>query len=1263
MTRLGLVVVVSTLLLHAVSVSTDSVDPTLLEGQCTRFETAQNASYVSTWRSLNDGAGGSYTRVSHSAVALTNPDRVLIIGGIEYESAQPVVVNTTIVYDVAADAFKLPKDQILSSTAPPPSTTKKTFDEVFVSPASRVEHASFVYENAVFVFGGQTKEFRNDSWRLCVTADSTQAQWDELVVPSTDVVSLAASPSPRIGHSVATVFANASFIGALVYGGLSADYVELGSLHLALISKTSVGCGDRSPRIYWRTLNVTGVSPSARSYHSATTVSRRFSAQKMVCLFVFGGKNLQQNQILGDMWRLCPTDTSTGSIESQMYVWEQITPIGSYNPGPRHSSAIAFIDDGKVAIAGGSYTFPNDFLRDMWEFNINATQWLSIRFDSDFLPPRRGHSITLITSKQQIFLFGGKDRYNVVKKRMDVTSYVAPYCASGLKITLCEATNTYVCVPCPAGYYLEAGTRRCLACAAGTYSSEVDTVANGNPTAVLYFPSNQTRTIRIRSTGETTVESTFSIHVARSGSLAASLQAQITVKTAASNASAVPTGIFPMAVAVAAGEADTLVTFTTSQFTGFMGSNCRSLTLELVDTSSPSVVSRDSDRTLTLFFDDFNGQDGGKSGRSVTTNYASSSPISTVSAILDRTVPTQIQLRPDSPARSGAVPLNLRIVLDPGIADLASVIALIPAMIAQLQTAFTTAQIRIGLVNLSSSDASTSVYQPLADIVDSLQASPPSSLATLSWSTLAAALSATNQTQWTREDNTQRRFVVVFARPASIVGDFTPVQTALAQAAAFALVILPLGSSPANSPSLPAPYAQVVALSSTNEMPQRVASAFQSRLSSTDKTNVAVSILENPGTIVSSVTVSDIFTVGSQRFPIVSINAQSLSASVTSTSALLSLPGLFQLRIVFLEPGASCLTPSEQLPMDDNVMSGWIGSWHLLTAAEWTRQWKPALNTSVVSEGHTDKSLLRSSRTAVLRMQPATQSSLRVAVQRTYTSTDLPKGLDVVLRGYVRHRVKTASLASVPTCRLALQLTPVNSLEQPFTSDLAAETQPGWSYLLLRSRVPYDVAQFQVLLDCNTTADAPVVEWTTLGLFPDPDMACQCPRGFYYDNGGCLRCPAGSYCVAGMRQRCPLGYFTFGKADHCEKCRDGWICVDGLVRLCEPGTYVSSQSTCVVCPSGYACRNGKKMICPVGTFSLPQASDCQSCPPGTISTSEGASTCSKCPLGATSNFQRDHCVLCDDGEFTTYSAQHPCSSCVAASFSRLVQRETCMPLT
>ncbi|KAG7395299.1 hypothetical protein PHYBOEH_003966 [Phytophthora boehmeriae] len=450
------------------------------EANCSIASEAQNASVTLTW-SLFAGTV-DYTRISHCSEALVASasapsDRLLILGGIAYESAQPVVDYPVLVFNIPINTFLAPQDQILSAVSAAYLSTG--IESVFISPASRSDHASFNNQDgSVFFFGGQSRGFLNDTWRGCVDGSSTNMIWDELVT-ATDAVTIAATPVPRIGHSFTKVFENSTMIGAIVLGGLSEDYIELSGLHLALITKntaSSAACSNRGPTLTWRMLKAgpltnNGTVPLARAYHAAMTSSKLFTATKLLCVIVHGGKSTQQGIIFNELWRLCPPiAVSSVPVERQNYTWELLTEIGT-TPGARYGASISFVDEGKLAFAGGSYTFPSDFLSDTWELNVNATQWVRLYFAEDYTPPRRGHTLSFFSTSTRLFLFGGRDRYAVVQKRMQAAYYGAPFCTTGLKITFCSATSKYVCIACPAGSYLESGSRRCLLCPQGTFSS------------------------------------------------------------------------------------------------------------------------------------------------------------------------------------------------------------------------------------------------------------------------------------------------------------------------------------------------------------------------------------------------------------------------------------------------------------------------------------------------------------------------------------------------------------------------------------------------------------------------------------------------------------------------------------------------------------------------------------------------------------------------------------------------------------------------
>ncbi len=128
---------------------------------------------------------------------------------------------------------------------------------------------------------------------------------------------------------------------------------------------------------------------------------------------------------------------------AQTFTWQQMTPLGK-TPGARYGHSIAFVEAGRFVMNGGSYSFPNDFLSDTWEFNAYANQWARLRFQ-DEMTPRRGHVVTYSSNK--LFILGGKGRYEVIKKRLEAAVYYSPYCSTGYKLTFCS-TNDKVNTKC-----------------------------------------------------------------------------------------------------------------------------------------------------------------------------------------------------------------------------------------------------------------------------------------------------------------------------------------------------------------------------------------------------------------------------------------------------------------------------------------------------------------------------------------------------------------------------------------------------------------------------------------------------------------------------------------------------------------------------------------------------------------------------------------------------------------------------------------------
>ncbi|KAE9033608.1 hypothetical protein PR002_g8583 [Phytophthora rubi] len=942
-------------------ISTAAQSLVVSEANCSVADEAQNASVSLTW-SLFDGAV-NYTRISHSSAALpaasaSLSDRLLILGGIEYESAQPVVSSPVLVYDVATNAFLLPQDQILSAVSAAYQSTGATVESVFVSPASRAEHASFVNQDgAVFIFGGRSREFLNDTWRGCVDTSSTNIVWDELVT-ATDAATVAAAPVPRIGHSFTKVFENSSTIGALVFGGLSEDYVELGALHLAFITKSSSSsstpaCTNRGPKLTWRMLSAgplsdSGAVPTPRAYHAAMTPSKLITSSKLACLMVHGGKSTLEGTIFNELWRLCPPSVLPSSVpvERMNFTWELLTEIGT-TPGARYGASMTFVDEGKLALAGGSYTFPSDFLSDTWELNVNATQWIRLSFTADYSPPRRGHTLTFFSTTTRLFLFGGRDRYAVVQKRMQAANYGAPFCAVGLKITFCSATATYVCIACPAGSYLESGSRKCLlcsqgtfssagsaectkcpagtystdvgkdsslpcaacpsgtfsqavgavssvacnACAAGTFASSSGSVSCSSCAAGTFSNANASTCTLVNASTQTSA-SDIVVQVARSGYLNSRLQA--TIAWGSSNFSASPSSL-PTSLDFAPG--DSLKTFQIpiAQLSPRTGCRFFSLVLQDVPGTSTSAVSSDLDNKLTVYVDDMNGVSGGVTGKTVTSTYVRQGNGTALAAVtLDRVVTTQLTLTPQTTitaANFGVLlrdqPLNLLVVIDFSATWVASFVTLLPVIIAQLQTVYRTVPdgVRLGL--LTGTNKPVAVFYPdLVAFFDGAQALAGSNTS-VDWNWIANGL-LSNATAWPAAD---RRHLLVVAGDTLIAGGSVTLPpafiTQLRAQSVFAFILYPTQVTVASGSDV----VTSVAYGTKPAIPSVLRQAFEQKDSVLPS---SLNILSDPAGLVSSAQVTG-FCGGSSSLPVILVTMGSFptpehAKAVSSLAVTVAVP-------------------------------------------------------------------------------------------------------------------------------------------------------------------------------------------------------------------------------------------------------------------------------------------------------------------------------------------------------------------------------------
>ncbi|KAL6471032.1 hypothetical protein MHYP_G00196820 [Metynnis hypsauchen] len=168
-------------------------------------------------------------------------------------------------------------------------------------------------------------------------------------------------------------------------------------------------------------------------------------------------------------------------------------------------------------------------------------------------------------------------------------------------------------------------------------------------------------------------------------------------------------------------------------------------------------------------------------------------------------------------------------------------------------------------------------------------------------------------------------------------------------------------------------------------------------------------------------------------------------------------------------------------------------------------------------------------------------------------------------------------------------------------------------------------------------------------------------------------CPAGHYCPQGSAdpQPCPEGTFSnrtkLTSQDDCVRCTPGHYCdTSGL-------TAPTGQ-----CWEGFYCRQGAShpnaLIrdhrggpCPAGYFCPRGSSAPQTCPQGSISSSEGQASCSLCPQGyyCPANGSSAEGIDCPTGHYcptgTTLKSQYPCPAGTINPYARMVSPEDCAP--
>ncbi|XP_073697367.1 rab9 effector protein with kelch motifs isoform X2 [Garra rufa] len=192
------------------------------------------------------------------------------------------------------------------------------------------------------------------------------------------VVPTGAGPGVSVGHTCTFVASSDGGKGRIVIvGGANPD----GSFSDSYI----INLADAEGRGLWQTVQVKGMAPSVRTYHtSSACVDDR--------LFVFSG---------GDAGASPVTDPQLHVFDTVSVTWLQPESKGT-PPAPRHGHVITAVGS-NIYIHGGMAG--EKFYNDMFLLSTETMKWEKVRAKGDIPPGVAAHSS--VTLGKNIFIFGG----------------------------------------------------------------------------------------------------------------------------------------------------------------------------------------------------------------------------------------------------------------------------------------------------------------------------------------------------------------------------------------------------------------------------------------------------------------------------------------------------------------------------------------------------------------------------------------------------------------------------------------------------------------------------------------------------------------------------------------------------------------------------------------------------------------------------------------------------------------------------------------
>lgn len=72
--------------------------------------------------------------------------------------------------------------------------------------------------------------------------------------------------------------------------------------------------------------------PATRSYQAAASLPSNGQGSSS-CLYMYGGRDYENNKLFSDLWRLCPVSNFLGGSGETTFTWTELSPIGTLPKG------------------------------------------------------------------------------------------------------------------------------------------------------------------------------------------------------------------------------------------------------------------------------------------------------------------------------------------------------------------------------------------------------------------------------------------------------------------------------------------------------------------------------------------------------------------------------------------------------------------------------------------------------------------------------------------------------------------------------------------------------------------------------------------------------------------------------------------------------------------------------------------------------------------------------------------------------------------